>query len=398
MDRLSSPGSEARITPVIADTELTAGEGLLHKSHVAAGAKFGKFGGVMMPMEYRAGGVLAEHQAVREQVGVFDVSHMGTLTIRGVGARAAINAILTNDLDRIGHGGVQYSLLCNASGGVIDDLLVYVRSPDDVFIVPNASNIAAVSSVVSQALPAGIELVDMSPATGIIAIQGPKSPDVLAALDFASDHAYDQAYLTFVDVATPYGDVVVARSGYTGEHGYELIVPGASAATWWRRTVAQVVAVGGRVCGLGARDTLRTEMGYPLHGHELSPTICAVGARVGWAIGWHKPAFAGREALLATRAAGVSRTLRGLRCIDKGIPRAHMEVRLVADADGTDADGDVRGVLTSGTLSPTLRQGIALAYLDSDIAVGSEVIIDIRGRDCRAEVVSPPFVDRDPHR
>ncbi len=142
-------------------------------------------------------------------------------------------------------------------------------------------------------------------------------------------------------------------------------------------------------------------MGYSLHGHELSPTICAVGARVGWAIGWHKPAFAGREALLATRAAGVSRTLRGLRCIDKGIPRAGMEVRLVADADagaGGAADGDVRGVLTSGTLSPTLRQGIALAYLDSDIAVGSEVIIDIRGRACRGEVVSPPFVDRDPHR
>lgn len=370
-----------------ADIEPVAIDGILHESHAAAGAKFGDFGGVRMPMEYSDGGVLAEHSAVREAVGIFDVSHMGTLTVRGPGAVAAVNAILTNDLGRIDSGGAQYSLLCNDVGGVIDDLLAYVRADDDVFIVPNASNIAAVVSALKQALPDQVELVDVSPETAIIAIQGPKSAEVIQALGLPSRHDY----MTFVDSPTPQGDVVVARSGYTGEHGYELIVPAEFAQHWWDRAVAEVTGRGGRRCGLGARDTLRTEMGYPLHGHELSPTMSAASARVGWAIGWDKPEFAGRDALTVARATGVPRTLRGIRCIDKGIPRADMEVRL-------DDDGPARGVLTSGTHSPTLREGIALGYVDTELPVGTELVIDIRGRRCRAELVTPPFVDRDPRK
>jgi aminomethyltransferase len=181
----------------------------------------------------------------------------------------------------------------------------------------------------------------------------------------------------------------VCRTGYTGEHGYEVVAPVAVLGDLWDALLSGATSVGGLPAGLGARDTLRTEMGYPLHGQDISPTITPVEAMIGWAIGWDKPEFAGREALLAQRSAGPRRRLRGLLSLDRGIPRPHMQVRAVSDSV---LAGDVVGEVTSGTFSPTLKKGIALALLDTSVAVGDEVAVDVRGRESRFLVAKPPFV------
>jgi aminomethyltransferase len=205
----------------------------------------------------------------------------------------------------------------------------------------------------------------------VIAVQGPRSTELVAALGLPTDHDY-MSY-------TVAGDMIVCRTGYTGEHGYELLPPWGQAGAVWD----SLVAAGARPCGLGARDTLRTEMGYPLHGQDLSLAITPVQARSGWAVGWDKPAFWGREALLAEKAAGARRSLWGLESQDRGIPRAHMEV----------LSGDrVIGEVTSGTFSPTLRKGIGLALLEKGTAEGDEVTVDVRGRTSTMKVVKPPFV------
>jgi aminomethyltransferase len=237
--------------------------------------------------------------------------------------------------------------------------------------------------VLRAAAPAGVTLDDQHHTHGIIAVQGPRSADVLSGLGFPVDHDYmSMAMARFADAP-----VVVCRTGYTGEHGYELVAPNAVLGELWDAVVAQAAEVGGGPAGLGARDTLRTEMGYPLHGQDISPTITPVEAMLGWAVGWGKPAFAGRDALVAQREAGPERRLRGLLALERGIPRPHMAVY----RDGL--DGAVLGEVTSGTFSPTLKQGIALALLDSSVAVGDEVVVDVRGRGARFQVVKPPFVE-----
>jgi aminomethyltransferase len=381
------------------DSAPTPGEGEVIDSplagrHRALDAKFGPFAGWSMPLEYAGQGVQAEHHAVRNAVGVFDVSHLGTALLRGPGAAELANGLFTNDLDRIGRGHAQYTLLCTGSGGVIDDLIVYRRSADDLLLIPNAANSAAVLEAVRAAIPddADLELADLHQQTAILAVQGPRSPEVLAAIGVPS--AMD--YMSFIEVRTALagsGEVIitVCRTGYTGEHGYELVVPADHAEALWDAVLPAVVERGGMACGLAARDTLRTEMGYPLHGHELSPTITPVEAGVSWAVGWDKPAFAGRESLVAQREAGPTRRLRGLLLADRGIPRPDMVVRR---SDRT--DGEPCGVVTSGTYSPTLGQGIALALLDADIAIDSDVVIDARGRMLTARVTKPPFVDASP--
>jgi aminomethyltransferase len=359
----------------------------VHERHVALGAKFGEFGGWSMPLEYAGGGVLAEHAAVRNGVGIFDVSHLGKASVRGTGAAAFVNATLTNDLDRITAGQAQYSLCVDdATGGVVDDLIVYLRSPADLFLVPNAANTADVVHRLADAAPDGVAVQNLHRDFAVIAVQGPQSPAVLDAAGLASAHDYmsfvDVEWTTSAGAATP---VTVCRSGYTGERGYELIVASEHALELWDHVSAVGVAFDLRPCGLGARDTLRTEMGYPLHGHELSLEITPNQARVGWAVGWSKPSFWGREPLLAERSAGPRRVLRGLLALDRGIPRPAMSVTSVA--------GDPVGEITSGTFSPTLRVGIALALLHPDVVVGDEVRIDVRGRSTAMRVVAPPFIE-----
>lgn len=353
---------------------MTLRETPLHSRHVDLGAKLADFGGWEMPIEYS--GTVAEHTSVREDVGVFDVSHMGYAEIRGPGASGWLNTVLASDIARIGSGQAQYSLLCDASGGVIDDLIVYRVSDDDLFIVPNASNSDAVVATLREAAQGtGIDVDDRRETVGILAVQGPNSDRVLESVGLPRGHDY----MTFVRADWRGAPVVVARTGYTGERGYEVIVPADRLVDLWDA----VVDAGATPAGLGARDTLRTEMGYPLHGHELSLDISPVQARAGWAIGWDKAAFHGRDALVAEKSAGPRRVLRGLLAQERAIPRAGMAVS---------RDGVVVGELTSGTFSPTLKQGIGLALLEPSVADGDEVLVDVRGRQARFVVTKPPFV------
>jgi aminomethyltransferase len=345
----------------------------LHDRHVAAGARFGGFGGWEMPLTYPSGTV-AEHQAVRNAVGVFDVSHLGKVSVTGPGAREFLNSVLTNDLFRIEPGFAQYTLCCTESGGVIDDLIAYVNADDDVFLVPNAANTERFAGLLRQAAPAGVEVRDQHRDYAVIAVQGPQSPQLLADLGLPADHAY----MSHVRAEWKGEPLIVCRSGYTGERGYELLPRWDAAGDLWDA----LVAGGGVPCGLGARDTLRTEMGYPLHGQDLSADISPVAARLGWAVGWKKPAFWGREALLAERAEP-THLLWGLR-VSSGIARPHMAV--------TDPTGRVSGTVTSGTFSPTLGAGIALAVL-TGAEEGDQVNVDVRGREVAATVVRPPFVE-----
>ncbi|MDQ6649539.1 MAG: glycine cleavage system aminomethyltransferase GcvT [Actinomycetota bacterium] len=358
----------------------------LHDRHVALGAKMADFGGWEMPIEYpgfdgRTGGVLREHAAVRTGVGVFDVSHLGKGSVRGPGAGAFVNASLTNDLGRISPGHAQYTLCCDAaSGGVVDDLIAYLRSPEDVFLVPNAANTAEVLRRLRAAAPAEVEVIDLHERYGVLAVQGPRSTDLLEQVGLPTGHDY----MSFVEADWRGLPVIVCRSGYTGERGFELLPRWEDAAALWDALLAAGSAYAVLPCGLGARDTLRTEMGYPLHGQDLSPEITPVQARSGWAVGWDKPDFWGRDALVTERAAGAPRLLWGLESLDRGIPRAHMPV--------SGADGAWLGEVTSGTFSPTRRVGIGLALLAQGVRDGDEVKVDIRGRPSAMRVLRPPFV------
>jgi aminomethyltransferase len=327
-----------------------------------------------MPLEYAGGGVLREHAAVREAVGIFDVSHLGKATVRGAGAADFVNACLANDLRRIAPGKAQYTLCCAEDGGVVDDLIAYLHADDHVFLIPNAANTAEVVRRLAAAAPPPVTVTNEHAEYAVLAVQGPRSAAVVGAVGLPTEHEF----MGF-EVAGP---VVVCRTGYTGEHGYELVVPSPDAVGVWDALLA---AGDVQPCGLAARDTLRTEMGYPMHGQDLSPEITPVQARAGWAVGWQKPEFWGREALLAEKQAGPRRTLWGLEALDRGIPRPHMTVLV-----GDDAVGEV----TSGTFSPTRRLGIGLALLDTaaGLGPGAEVEVDVRGRRSRMRVVKPPFV------
>ena len=350
----------------------------LNDAHIALGAKMCPFAGWSMPIEYPTGTV-AEHTAVRNAVGIFDVSHMGKVRIVGEGTLTFLNSVLTNDLNRIADGQAQYSMLCNESGGVIDDLIVYRVSSDEVRIVPNAANAAEVVRVLGELSPASVIVHDLHIELGILAIQGPNSAEVVSALGLPSDIEY----MSFVDATWQGQELSVCRTGYTGEHGYELIAPNSILVALWTEALAVGEASGLIPCGLGSRDTLRTEMGYPLHGQDISPEISPVMAKLNWAIGWDKPTFAGKDALATQRAEKQGRTLWGLRALERGIPRSHMQVK---------RGEDVVGETTSGTFSPTLQQGIALALLDQDIHAGDQLVVDVRGRALNVEVVKPPFV------
>jgi aminomethyltransferase len=372
--------------------------GPLEDRHRMLGASFAEFSGWLMPVSYA--GTVGEHVATRTAVGLFDVSHLGKVSVRGPGAAAFVNSALTNDLNRIGPGKAQYTLCCNESGGVIDDLIAYYVADDEIFLVPNAANTAAVVAVLADAAPAGLTITNEHRSYAVLAVQGPRSTRVLDELGLPSG----MDYMSYTDAVwrpqarrsraqrvaaiNPVAGVPVrvCRSGYTGEHGYELLPPWESAGELFDALLSAVTRADGQPAGLGARDTLRTEMGYPLHGHELSADISPLQARCGWAIGWKKDAFFGRDALLAEKAAGPRRVLRGLRAVDRGVLRPESTVR----------DGDrTVGVTTSGTFSPTLKVGIALALIDSAASIedGHHVTVEVRGRAIECEVVRLPFIE-----
>ncbi len=347
--------------------------------HAELGAAFAPFSGWEMPVSYA--GTLAEHRAVRTTVGLFDVSHLGKATVRGPGAAAFVNSALTNDLARIRPGKAQYTLCCTPDGGVLDDLIAYYVSDEEIFLVPNAANTATVVTELRKVAPEGVVVADEHRDHAVFAVQGPRSTETLTALGLPTD----LEYMAYTDAEWQGNPVRVCRTGYTGEHGYELLPRWGDAEPLFRALVESVQAADGRVAGLGARDTLRTEMGYPLHGHELSVDISPLQARCGWAVGWKKPNFWGKTALEQEKSTGLRRILLGLKALDRGVLRAGQAVFHA---------GAHIGEITSGTFSPTLEVGIALALLDTAAGIepGADVEVEVRGRRLRCEVLRPPFV------
>jgi aminomethyltransferase len=352
----------------------------LNQKHLDLNAKMADFGGWLMPIEYPGAGVLAEHAAVRERVGIFDVSHLGKASVTGVGALSFLNECLTNDLTKISDGSAQYTLLCTPQGGVVDDLIAYRNSETDFFLVPNASNTTDVVAVLQKEAPSEISVTNLHNDYAVLAVQGPLAPKVLDALGINTDIDY----MAFAHVTIAGADVILCRTGYTGELGYELLPKAKDAVAVWDALVAAITPLDGLICGLGARDTLRTEMGYPLHGHELSLNISPVEASASWAVGWKKDKFLGSDVLVSQKNGSADRKSVAIKSLDRGIPRAGMSVK--------NTKGEIIGEITSGTFSPTLKHGIALALVSKGIAVGDQLIVDVRGRDSQSEVVKLPFV------
>ncbi|MGH2682967.1 MAG: glycine cleavage system aminomethyltransferase GcvT [Actinomycetota bacterium] len=355
----------------------------LEAEHRALGAKMGEFGGWFMPIEYR--GVLAEHTAVRTAVGMFDLTHLGKIDVAGAGAGEWLQAVLTGDLSRVETGAAQYNLVLTQEGGIVDDLIAYRVEDERWLVVPNAANTDAVLAILSEETRHDV-VVEHRPEQCTIAVQGPRSPELVESV-FPEAEGLEYMHCrtgSFREIV-----VVVSRSGYTGERGYELFVPESMAVPLWRELLERAEPSGLVPCGLGARDTLRLEMGYPLHGSDISPDRTPLEAGLSWAVSFDKGEFPGRAALLRQKEEGVPARLRGLRMTGKLIPRSHYPVFV----------GDEQvGETTSGTFSPTLRVGIGLAYVapPDRVEPGDAVEVDVRGRRGPAEVVKPPFVSRAP--
>lgn len=335
-----------------------------------------------MPIEYPAangGGVLNEHNAVRNSVGLFDVSHLGKASVIGEGALDYLNSIFTNDLKKISDGQAQYTLLCqDDSGGVIDDLIIYRYSSKHFLLIPNAANCQQVLEQISKDAPSSLEFKNLHESYALFALQGINSIDVLK--DLGLD--VNLEYMAFVESELNSEALIICRTGYTGEHGYEILSSWASARKIWDLLLEKVEKYSGLPAGLGARDTLRTEMGYALHGHELSLDITPVEASASWALAFDKE-FWGKRILEKQRVDKKHRRLAAILISDRGIPRAGMEIK--------DQDGKNLGYITSGTFSPSLKSGIALGLFDNQIPLDSQVYIDIRGRLSHGVIKRLPF-------
>jgi aminomethyltransferase len=326
------------------------------------------FGGWEMPLAYPRG-TLAEHRACRDGAVAFDVSHLGTVRVRGPGAFAHLNATFTNDLGRIGPGRAQYThLLDEADASVVDDLIVWWRSADCFDVMPNASNTARVRAAVGGE--------DVTASRAVVAVQGPMARHHLAAL---APEAAGVPRFGVVDFEWRGAPCVAAGTGYTGEDGVECALPAEAAGSFWEA----VVSAGVLPAGLGARDTLRLEAGLPLHGHELGPGITPLQAGWGWVVAWEKGPFRGRSALEEERRRGPQRLLRGLVVEGRQPPRQGYPVLV---------GGSPVGTVTSGNFSPVLERGIALAFLPPAVEPGAEAEVDQRSRLVPAQVVKPPFV------
>ncbi|MCU1452969.1 MAG: gcvT [Acidimicrobiales bacterium] len=332
------------------------------------------FGGWDMPLAYEAG-TLAEHRACRAAAVAFDVSHLGTVRVTGADALDRLQAALTNDLDKIGPGRAQYThLLDEADASVLDDIIVWWVDDERFDVMPNASNTERVVAAL------GDGAVDVTHERAIIAVQGPAARRLLHAIapDAAAIGRFHVARFDWNGT-----ECLVAGTGYTGEDGVELAVPAAVAGEVW----AAVLGAGIQPAGLGARDTLRLEAGLPLHGHELGPGITPLQAGLGWVVSWDKGDFRGRAPLAAEKERGISRRLRALTVAGRRPPRADQPVLV---------DGVASGVVSSGNFSPVLEQGIALAFVPPEVAIGDVVTLDQRGSEVPATVVKPPFVAASP--
>jgi len=345
----------------------------LYDRHVALGARLVPFAGWEMPVQYE--GVIPEHLAVRNDCGLFDVSHMGEFEVDGPRARGYLQALLSNDLDRVEPGKAQYTLLTNGEGGIVDDLIVYERAPDRFLLIVNAANRETDLAWLRDHELDGAETRDVSDAYALLAVQGPRS---LERLGLPAAPAF-----TFADGEIDGVECVVNRTGYTGELGVELLVPAESAGELWDRVLAR----GGVPCGLGARDTLRLEVCYPLHGNDIGPDTDAISAGLGWVCALDKD-FIGAAALRAVKEEGPTRRLAAFVMEERAIPREGMAI--------LDGSGEPVGAVTSGSHSPMLERGIGMGYVPTALAEpGTELTIDVRGRPRRARVVKKPIYQRE---
>lgn len=340
----------------------------LHERHVALGARMVPFAGWEMPVQYE--GVIPEHLAVRSEVGVFDVSHMGQIHVEGPASSELLQSLLSNDLDRIGDGEAQYTLLTNERGGIVDDLIAYRLAPSHYLLVVNAGNREAAFAWLKEREIRGSDVRDASDEYALLAVQGPASIDRLG-LPEATPFTHAMGELDGVEV-------MVCRTGYTGERGVELLCPAEDAVALWDAVLAR----GAVPCGLGARDTLRLEVCYPLHGNDIGEDTDAISAGLGWTCALDKE-FTGAPALRAVKGAGPSTRLVAFVMDERAIPRQGMPI-------------EGGGTVTSGTHSPTLDVGLGLGYVAADRAeTGTTLSIDVRGRPKAAHVVEKPFYTRE---
>jgi aminomethyltransferase len=353
--------------------------------HEAHGGRMVPFAGFSMPVQYTS--VLAEHDAVREKVGLFDITHMGEVYVTGSPAGAWISSLVTNKTADIPDGKIVYTAMCREDGGVLDDMLIYHLAGERWLIVMNASNHDKIAAWLrAHVPPTGVVLDDASDRTALIAVQGPHARDLMDRLDALQGRAADVAALDFYThflLPRPGGEWIVSRTGYTGEHGYELYLPNADALAVWEELLAKGADLGVAPIGLAARDTLRFEACYCLYGHELNESWTPLEAGINWAVKLKKDGgFLGRDALVAQKDAGVPRKLIGLEVEGKAIARQDMVV--------LHGEHPV-GLVTSGTFSPTLKRSLALALVNSEIPDGA-MAVEIRGKRMPAHTVPLPFL------
>ncbi len=367
--RLTTAGRTSKVASVISDLQRSP----LEAAHVALGARLVSFAGWNMPVQYTS--IIDEHTAVRTKCGIFDISHMGQFIVSGPTAAAWLNGLLTNDIAKLVVGQGQYTLMLNESGSVIDDLIAYRTDETEFFLVVNASMIDEDFAWLDRRLEYGVSLENESEKWAGLAVQGPDAAKIFDAV-------------CPVETLPPRNGIkmtacgsLVCRTGYTGEDGFEFFCPVAKATSYWDR----FLAAGAKPCGLGARDTLRLEMGYPLNGNDLSPERTPIEAGLGFFCDLEKGGFVGRETLVRQKAEGPAVKLTAIRYLEKGAPpRAHYPV--------VSAAGEVIGELASGALSPSLMTGIGMAYLPAEFAKpGTSLSIEVRGKLFPAEVVKKPF-------
>jgi aminomethyltransferase len=352
---------------------------LTHK-HIALGAKMVPFAGYNMPVQYE--GVNAEHETVRNGVGVFDVSHMGEFLLKGPNALALIQKVCSNDASVLFDGKAQYSCLPNGKGGIVDDLIIYRISEEAYFIVVNASNIEKDWNWISQHNDLGVEMQNLSDDYSLLAIQGPKAAEAMQSLtsvDLANMTYYTFQYGTFAGIE----NVMISATGYTGSGGFEVYVKNQDAEKLWDAVFEAGSAFGIKPIGLAARDTLRLEMGFCLYGNDIDDTTSPLEAGLGWITKFTKD-FTDAEFLKNQKETGLSRKLVAFEMIDRGIPRHDYPIQ--------DANGNVIGKVTSGTMSPSMKVGIGLGYVTiENTALDQEIFIEIREKGVKAKVVKLPF-------
>jgi aminomethyltransferase len=357
----------------------------LHALHVELGARLVPFAGWEMPIQYE--GIVAEHRAVRERAGLFDVSHMGELELTGPGALELVNSLITNDPGRIADGQAVYTCACNEGGTILDDLIVYRRSPEHILIVCNASNREKIAAHVKAAAGGRVRFKDISDETALIALQGPRALETLARAGSSLDVASELGSFRFRDADVAGVRATVARTGYTGEDGVELFCAWDAAPRLFRALLAAGRELGVAPVGLGARDTLRLEARLALYGNDIDETTNPLEAGLGWTVKLDKGPFLGREALLAVKAQGTTRRLVGFEMTGRGIARHGYPL--------LDRAGATVGVCTSGSPSPTLGKNIGLGYVPAALAAeGTPIAVDCRGKPIEAVIVPTPFYKR----